>query len=115
MPIKTKNIYQPASAEDGYRLLVMRRWPRGVPRGAVDGWDKDLGPSPYLLERWRQGKLDWESFRREYEAEMRSQGEKLRALATRARQETITLLCGCQDEERCHRTELKRLIEALAK
>jgi len=28
--IKTKRIYEPADPSDGHRLLIMRRWPRGI-------------------------------------------------------------------------------------
>ena len=55
--IRTKRIYDPPSPEDGYRLLIMRLWPRGVRKAAVDGWEKDLGPSRELLTSFRAGKL----------------------------------------------------------
>lgn len=113
MDIRTKRVYEPPSPQDGFRLLVMRKWPRGVSRSAVDAWDRELGPSLSLLERYRRGGQDWEAYRREYEAEMRGKPEKLRALAEKARQGTLTLLCVCQDESRCHRSVLKRLVEGL--
>ena len=34
--IKTKRIYDPPTPDDGYRLLVMRRWPRGIKKTAVE-------------------------------------------------------------------------------
>jgi uncharacterized protein YeaO (DUF488 family) len=32
MPIQIKRVYEPASPEDGYRVLIDRLWPRGVSR-----------------------------------------------------------------------------------
>ena len=48
MAIRTKNIYDPASPEDGLRLLVMRKWPPGVSRDRVDRWEKDLSSASLL-------------------------------------------------------------------
>jgi uncharacterized protein YeaO (DUF488 family) len=93
----------------------MRKWPRGVSKSAVDAWDRDLGPSLSLLRRYRQGGVDWEAYRKEYEAEMKEKPEKLRALAQRAAEGTVTLLCACRDESRCHRSVLKRLVEGLGR
>jgi len=41
MPIRLKRIYDPAEPEDGFRLLVMRLWPRGVRKEEVSAWEKD--------------------------------------------------------------------------
>lgn len=115
MGIRTRRVYDPPSPDDGWRLLVMRQWPRGIPKGAVDAWDRDLGPSLPLLQRTRRGELDWEAFRREYEAEMRAKRDKLLALGQRAQEGTVTLLCACRDESRCHRSVLKALVEPLGR
>lgn len=51
--IKTKRIYEPATAEDGYRVLVERLWPRGVSKAEaqLDAWEKGIAPSD-ALRRW---------------------------------------------------------------
>ena len=43
MEIRTKRIYDPASGQDGFRVLVDRLWPRGVSkeRAALDLWQTD--------------------------------------------------------------------------
>lgn len=109
--IKTKSVYEAAGPDDGFRLVVMRRWPRGIAKGQVDGGDKELGPSLALLEEWRRGGLAWEEFVRRYREEMASKAPAIGKLAQRAQKEDITLLCGCRDETRCHRTLLKQLVE----
>ena len=110
--IRTKRIYDPPSPEDGYRLLIMRLWPRGVRKATVDGWEKDLGPSRELLTSFRAGKLGWEDFAVRYREEMSAREELLQRYRDLGRRETVTLLCGCQDEARCHRTLLKEILEA---
>jgi uncharacterized protein YeaO (DUF488 family) len=109
----SRTIYDAASPDDGVRILVMRMWPRGVKRDAVDEWLKELGTSLPLIREWKGGKIQWAEFRERFLAEMESPEQKLliAALAERARNEHITLLCSCKDESRCHRSILKELIE----
>ncbi len=112
MPIRTKRVYDPASDEDGVRLLTMRLWPRGIRKDQVTCWEKELGPSAKLLFGFRDGGVDWEEFERRYTEEMEAKPELLDRWAERAGRETVTLLCGCRDESRCHRTLLGKLLEA---
>jgi uncharacterized protein YeaO (DUF488 family) len=112
--IRTKRIYDPPSPEDGYRLLIMRLWPRGVTKAAVDGWEKDLGPSRELLTSFRAGKLTWEDFAARYREEMSAREELLGRYRDLGRRETVTLLCGCHDEAHCHRSLLKEILESEA-
>ena len=109
--IRTKRVYDPPSPDDGLRLLVMRLWPRGVSKAAVDGWEPGLGPSRQLLQAYRRGGMEWHEFARRYREEMAGQGELLARYRERGQRETLTLLCGCADESRCHRGLLKGLIE----
>ena len=114
MAIRTKRIYDPPSPEDGYRLLVMRLWPRGVTKGAVDGWEKDLGPSRELLMSFRAGKLGWEELAARYREEASARRELLARYRDLGRRQTLTLLCSCQDEAHCHRSLLKEILETEA-
>jgi uncharacterized protein YeaO (DUF488 family) len=52
MPVRTKRWNDPAEPDDGFRLLVCRIRPRGVPRSKEtwDAWWPDLGPSRRLLD-----------------------------------------------------------------
>jgi len=90
----------------------MRLWPRGVTKAAVDGWEKDLGPSRELLTSFRAGKLSWEDLAARYREEMSAREVLLERYRDLGRRETVTLLCGCQDEARCHSTLLKEILEA---
>lgn len=112
MPIGTKRIYDPAEPEDGYRLLVMRLWPRGVRKERVSEWQPELGPSRSLLKAFQSGTADWEAYSRAYLREMSSKPDLVEAVRARAVTGTVTLLCSCRDENRCHRTLLKGIVEA---
>ena len=118
--IKTKSIYyDPSEATDGYRLLVMRYWPRGVRRTQVDSWLKDLGPSKELLAAYRQGEIDWTTFATSYEAQMTETDEAVDLLAhVKGLEEvhgTLTLICHedlRRSDTHCHRVNLKGLLDA---
>src|SRR5208282_1494643 len=110
-----KSIYDPKSREDGYRVLVMQYWPRGVKKDKVDVWFRELGTSKELIKAWKTGKVSWPEFKRRYTADLKQDGKRdlIRELTKRARTEKITLLCGCHDANRCHRIILKEQIEHL--
>jgi uncharacterized protein YeaO (DUF488 family) len=106
--------------DDGFRLLVCRYRPRGLPRGREtwDEWWPELAPSRALhaavYGKGGDPPLPFDDYIPRYLAEMRAQGERIRALRDRvAAGETVTLLCSsaCTDPTRCHRTLLAGLIE----
>ena len=120
MPVATKRWNDPASPDDGFRVLVSRYRPRGVSRDKErwDEWWPELGPSRELHAAF-YGKsgppLPFAEYVPRYLEEMRGQVFRIRALADRAAAgETITLLCSsaCVDPARCHRTLLEGLVEA---
>jgi uncharacterized protein YeaO (DUF488 family) len=104
----------------------MRYWPRGVRRDRFDAYAPNLAPSAKLLkktqERAKLGTAEgsdeqaWRDFIDEYTAEMASQKSAIGELSKRhLAGETITLLCGCHDAKRCHRTVLASLILSAAR
>lgn len=113
MPVRTARVYDPPTPADGLRVLAMRYWPRGVRRERADVWERGLAPTRELLADHRQGRIDWEGYAARYLAEMAERPDAHEALA-RVREQaaagTVTLLCGCVDETRCHRTLLAGLI-----
>jgi uncharacterized protein YeaO (DUF488 family) len=118
--IHTKRWNDPPERADGFRLLICRYRPRGVPKADEpwDAWDPALAPSRGLLADFHGKERDpisWDEYRVRYLEEMKAQDFRLRALANRdAAGETITLLCSsaCVDETHCHRTLLRELILA---
>lgn len=114
--IKTKSIYQERSEGDGLRVLVTRYWPRGIRKEAVDMWLRDLGPDSELIRKWKSEEIPWEEFRKSYRAEFKTERKKellkeLREAIEKFEGGEATLLCTCQEEDRCHRSLLKRLLE----
>jgi uncharacterized protein YeaO (DUF488 family) len=114
MAIAIKNVYDKPDRSDGCRVLVMRFWPRGISKDKVDAWEKDLGTSPELIKAWKGKKISWPEFAHRYRQAMRGQLCKIADLAEMARMRTVTLLCGCKDETRCHRSLLQELIAKAA-
>jgi uncharacterized protein YeaO (DUF488 family) len=110
--IRLKRIYDPPETRDGIRILSTRYWPRGVPKTAKDEYSIKTSPSRELLKEFKHAGLTWEQYVPRYLDEMR--GEEARSaiehLADLARARTITLMCICEDENRCHRSLLRDLI-----
>ena len=109
MDIVTKRIYEPTASDDGDRVLVMRLWPRGIRKERVTVWLKELGPVPELLRAYLDERITWEQYVPRYLAglarpEAQAAIEEVRRRAATSR---VTLLCGCPDEARCHRSLLK--------
>jgi uncharacterized protein YeaO (DUF488 family) len=110
--VKAKRIYEAPEPDDGLRVLVMRLWPRGIRKDAVDLWLKDLGADVRNLRDWKAGRLDWPEMARRYRAGLGepAAAAALAQLRSLARRRTVTVLCSCQDEARCHRGILKSLL-----
>lgn len=108
MAVRTKRVYEAPARGDGFRVLVMRLWPRGVRKGAVDLWLKDLGAEVANLRAWKAGRLGWPEMRRRYLAGLKRPpaAAALARLRSLARRRTVTLLCSCEDAARCHRSLL---------
>jgi uncharacterized protein YeaO (DUF488 family) len=83
-----------------------------VRKDAVDEWQKELAPSLPLLQSYRAGRLTWPEFARRYRAEVRQNKDILESVRELSRRRMVTLLCGCENESRCHRGLLKKIVES---
>lgn len=110
--VRAKRVYDPPADSDGHRVLATRYWPRGVSKEYVDEYVSALAPSRELLHQFRDGQLNWRAFRNQYIKEMRSETARreIHRLAKMARDEPVTVMCVCSDENRCHRSLLRDLI-----
>ena len=101
MDVRLKRAYEPSAAEDGYRILIDRIWPRGVTRekARLDEWARELAPSTELRTWFGHDPARFAEFRRRYSQELASQEEKLRELRGRARETTLTLVYAARDTE----------------
>lgn len=119
MQVRTKRWNDAPEAEDGYRLLICRYRPRGVPREGEpwDTWCHELAPSKELhaAAYGKNGALPipWDEYERRFLAEMTTRRWWIQGFADSVRRgEPLTLLCSsaCVDANRCHRTLVKRLL-----
>ena len=102
--IQCKRVYEQASPDDGYRVLVDRLWPRGLKKTdlAYDEWCKALTPSNELRKAFHSDTIDFAAFSQAYREELAQQaGEGVR-LATLARRQTVTLLFAAKNTEQNH-------------
>jgi uncharacterized protein YeaO (DUF488 family) len=99
--IRLKRAYEPASAEDGYRVLVDRLWPRGVSKqqAELDEWDKELAPTSELRAWFGHEPGRFPEFRRRYIEELRANTQRLKELRRRATTGALTLVYSAHDSE----------------
>ena len=67
-----KRVYAPPQADDGWRVLVDRLWPRGLSKEAaqIDLWAKEIAPSDALRHWFGHEPDKWDEFRRRYAEEL---------------------------------------------
>ncbi|MFB9642626.1 DUF488 domain-containing protein [Agromyces lapidis] len=107
MAFVIKRVYEPAAADDGFRVLVDRLWPRGVSkaRAELDLWDKEVAPSPELRTEWHHAadrQVDFEHFAARYRAELDGSAAAGALLALGGEHDRVTLLYGARDEHSNH-------------
>ncbi|BBS37821.1 DUF488 domain-containing protein [Enterobacter cloacae complex sp. 2024EL-00215] len=102
--IQCKRVYEQASPEDGYRVLVDRLWPRGVKKTDLmfDEWCKTLTPSSELRKAFHSDMIDFTAFSKAYQDELAQHQDEGLRLAQRANKQTVTLLYGAKDTEQNH-------------
>lgn len=131
-----KTVYAPSEVEDGVRLIIMRRYPRGVAKTRAHAWLPELAPTLPLVH-WYHENLDalvaqwktsdperyetelqgfWRIYSRRYLREMNASTPRhligLFASLHRNFGVTLTLLCACREHHICHRSLLAQLIAA---
>ena len=112
--VTMKRVYDPATSDDGYRVLVERLWPRGVSKEAahLDAWEKGIAPSDELRRWYGHDPTKWEEFQRRYELELKDPAAEkiLDDLAERARHGTVTLVYAAHEGEISNAAVLQRLL-----
>ena len=101
MDVRRKRAYDAPAASDGYRVLIDRLWPRGVPKtdAEIDEWARELAPTTELRRWFGHDPERFDEFRRRYLAELATHEDKLRELRRRARTGRLTLVYSARDEE----------------
>ena len=109
--------------DEGVRLGVVRRPPRGVKKEAwarddwFDQWFPDLAPSAELV-RWYHEEhpisdARWKKYIPRYRREMKTpERQRLIELLARLSHHTdFSVGCYCEDGTRCHRSLLREMLE----
>jgi uncharacterized protein YeaO (DUF488 family) len=122
MAISVVRLGTPRAPDEGTRLGTVRRPPRGVKktdfsrRDYYDVWVPDVAPSAQLVSwalasPWTDAR--WKRYVREYHREMKEPhaARLIALLAVLSRNADLAIGCYCEDETRCHRTLLARLLE----
>ncbi|MGH9738134.1 MAG: DUF488 domain-containing protein [Candidatus Acidiferrales bacterium] len=100
---KLKRIYESFEAQDGYRVLVDRIWPRGMSKetARIKLWMKEIGPSDALRKWFGHNPVRWPEFQKRYRRELKKNTElidRLRELDKKYG--TVTLLYSARDDRR---------------
>lgn len=100
MTIRIKRVYEPASAHDGFRVLVDRVWPRGMTkqRAAADLWLKEVAPSDALRKSYCHEVSKWEDFKAQYFAELDRNPGPVGKLLSAVSEGPLTLLYSAKDD-----------------
>jgi uncharacterized protein YeaO (DUF488 family) len=111
--LSVKRVYDPASAEDGKRILVDRVWPRGLRKqdAAIDLWLKDVAPSTGLRQWFAHREDRWDMFCRRYGDELDRNPEPVRRLRDFIGGERATLLYAARDREYNNAVALRRYLD----
>ena len=114
MKLAAKRVYDPVSAQDGYRVLVDRLWPRGLSkeRAAVDLWLKEIAPSAGLRQWFGHDPAKWPEFRRKYFAELAGRADEVAQLRALAKRRRVTLVYGARDAERNDAVALRDYLQS---
>ena len=112
---RLKRVYDPAGADDGFRVLVDRLWPRGIAKekARIDLWLKDISPSDALRRRVHGDPGMWDAFVIDYAAELAAEPARSAVMQLREHlaRGAVTLLYAARDTERNNAVALKAWLE----
>ena len=101
--LKIKRIYEEASADDGYRILVDRLWPRGISKekAQIDKWAREISPSAELRKWFHHEPEKFPEFCRRYFEELQNNEEASafrEMICEKLKTGNVTLLFSAKDE-----------------
>ncbi len=110
---RIKRVYDAASPDDGYRVLVDRLWPRGITRerAALDAWLKDAAPSPALRTEWHHDPGRFDEFAERYRSELDASPAVAELVGLARTLGTVTLLFAARDPEVNHAAVLRAYLD----
>lgn len=112
--ISIKRIYDTAHAQDGFRVLIDRLWPRGISKekAKLDLWAKDIAPSPALRKWFNHEPEKFKEFAHKYVDELNHNKEAFESFIKQLpKGKTITLLYGAHDPSVNHAVVLQKYMK----
>ncbi|WP_342616842.1 DUF488 family protein [Rhodoferax sp. GW822-FHT02A01] len=107
--------------DEGTRIGTVRRPPRGVPKSEFasqnwyDVWFPNLAPTPETMKLGQEADTPakWAAFGKKYRAEMATPdaSHALELLAALSKTSNFSVGCYCEDEQHCHRSFLRVLLQ----
>jgi len=97
---------------NGLKILVTRYWPGGHKKEEFDHWFQELAPSFKLYREWKNKKLTWEEYERQFRKEKSEDPDavkKMQEIKQISEKKDVFLLCN-ETEYPCHRFILVELI-----
>jgi uncharacterized protein YeaO (DUF488 family) len=123
LKLRTYQIGTPRLRGEGLRIGTVRYLPRGVRKqdyarlDYFDVWFPAAAPSRELVS-WLRADVEkrWDRFVGRYRNEMKrvEARQAIKLLAEVAKHTPISIGCYCTDENHCHRSILRKLIEEAA-
>lgn len=113
MALRIKRAYVEPAADDGFRILVDRLWPRGLSKDEadVDLWLKEIAPSTELRKWFGHEPDKWDEFRRRYHDELAERGELVQQIRQHMKQGPVTLVYSAKDEVHNQAVALKEFLD----
>ncbi len=101
--VQVRRIYEEPAPDDGIRVLVDRRWPRGVSktRAELDEWCTDVAPSDALRRWYGHDPCKFDEFAARYRQELEEpeRASALRYLRLMNARGRVTLLTATRHAE----------------
>jgi len=121
MAIRIVQLGTERAKNEGLRIGTVRRPPRGVPKAEFssgnwyDVWFPNLSPTPETVKMGMSATnaKEWDRFMKAFRKEMSEAGPSrdLDLLAALSHSANLSVGCYCEEENRCHRSVLRSLLE----
>lgn len=114
--VRVRRIYDDPAEDDGIRVLVDRRWPRGVSRvrAALDEWCTAVAPSEELRKWYGHTPEKFDEFQARYREELAEpeRAAALRHLRAMASHDRLTVLTATKEVRISQATVLVELLRS---
>ncbi len=121
MTVRVVRLGTDRTPAEGTRIGTVRRPPRGVPKSEFarqnwyDVWYPNLAPSVETMKLGQAAETpaQWTAFKKKYRSEMSrpDASHAIELLATLSHHANFSVGCYCEEEERCHRSVLRELLQ----